>query len=1264
MKIVTTFHASSSVVSSVKCCLSSRNLEHLVIAKLDRLDVYSLRPNGLQYECGVDIWGKVLCVRAIPISNTGRSKLVLMTSHPDPELVFFAYKELEDGGAALSVTKSISLHERSPREAEFCNDLLIHPSGKLAVASCYAGKLKIIKLKAGDYVQDFDLALAEFNLLSLAFLPVDEYALAILHLDNQSRVKLLAREIPSEAEAEVSNFPSVLLQTTVIPNKIITYPADLVPQLIPVPPGGGTEGGMLIIGGTSILHYELASEDAQNKTQGKLDRIEKQLSDPDPEKVKQAKAKMAERESKKRKSAASVPWPWEEVATWCEVGSGRFFIGDICGGLSLLSVDKTGLTLVPLGRTSPPTTLTYLTNQIIFAGSHLGDSQLVQISPTPSGSAEDPIQTVPDSIKTVSRNISESGRISKGKGRAMEEDSDMDVDSEPLGNGRVITPQGSHLKVLQAFKNIGPINDAVLVDLEGSGQKDIITCSGGYNTGSLNVVRNGAEFKEMATVPGIYNVQSLWSLRMNFEDKVDSHLVASTHERSFIFRLNDDGRQTTFAYLDSAHARDFVTKEPTIALGNVCKRTMVNKKSTYGDSNWVVQVTGSGVLLLEENAMIGGYEKRAAWNPIGAEEIVAASINPTQIALAVDGKTLNAVKVVILRVNERGTAFELIVEKPVWRAISAISCISIDPSKRYATHFAVAYWDPGTDFAEAPGNVAVEVFELKASAAGQTFNSIASVPKKTLPGLVRSLLPFDFGTSKDDQHSYLLCGTVEGSVAHFVWRNGNLLDHKIVSLGYMPVNLVPCVVDGKKAVWAVGNRATIFTYEKKRLTHSPVTLKDLAAACTINTGTFKNSFVLSSPQGLAIGSIGNVGKISIRTIPMGFEVPQRIVHIPQYQAFAVACMEHIPGRLAENPTFRSCLKLVDDSSFKVLSEFTPAHGGEEIISALEMITVEVAGQSQAFICAGTTTGLNKKARLTVLSANTSNTSREGRELAALTSKDVNGSAINAIRIVNGYVVVAVDSAVMSYAFRTGEDGTTFSLEVVAEWNHNYVVRSLGSFNKRVVIGDIASSVSLVDVGDGKVESVARDYAPLFPFALEALSEDSFIGANDASNLFSFTLGQRGMNRKALDRDGSYFLGDLPTKFIRGNMSSDSTSIDTFEPVSIFFTSSGGIGIIIDIKDQDLARHLSELQRNMSAQFKGIGAPSHSSFRAPRNNRSRTDAEASAVGFIDGDFIETFLGLIGNDGKVDKVMAGQIVEERLKLSVDKFQKHLETLQALH
>lgn len=67
MKVVTTFHAPSSVVSSVKCRLGSRDIEHLAVAKHSRVDVYSLQPNGMQHECGIDLLGKVKCVRQIPI---------------------------------------------------------------------------------------------------------------------------------------------------------------------------------------------------------------------------------------------------------------------------------------------------------------------------------------------------------------------------------------------------------------------------------------------------------------------------------------------------------------------------------------------------------------------------------------------------------------------------------------------------------------------------------------------------------------------------------------------------------------------------------------------------------------------------------------------------------------------------------------------------------------------------------------------------------------------------------------------------------------------------------------------------------------------------------------------------------------------------------------------------------------------------------------------------------------------------------------------
>lgn len=177
MKISSTFHPSSSVISSTKCRLASRDVEHLVVAKLHRVDIYSLRPHGLQHECGLDIWGIVCSVKPISISvgqhispfyslsidiqvqaSSMRSNLVLMITHPEPELIFLSYVESETGATELVVKKRLNLLDRSPRLSEFFNDLLVHPSGTLAVVHCYSGKLKVVVLKAGNYQQDFDVS--------------------------------------------------------------------------------------------------------------------------------------------------------------------------------------------------------------------------------------------------------------------------------------------------------------------------------------------------------------------------------------------------------------------------------------------------------------------------------------------------------------------------------------------------------------------------------------------------------------------------------------------------------------------------------------------------------------------------------------------------------------------------------------------------------------------------------------------------------------------------------------------------------------------------------------------------------------------------------------------------------------------------------------------------------------------------------------------------------------------------------------------------
>ena len=176
MKIISTFHPSSSVLSSIKCRLTTRGLEHLLIAKLSRIDVYSVRPQELQHECGLDVWGKICSIKPLPISASqkpcymakyidyrlqvydDRFNVVVMFTHPDPEFLILSYEEAQSGQGRLVVQKQIPLFERPRRMAEFFTDCIIHPSGKLAIVSCYAGKLKVIRLKGGKYVEDFDVS--------------------------------------------------------------------------------------------------------------------------------------------------------------------------------------------------------------------------------------------------------------------------------------------------------------------------------------------------------------------------------------------------------------------------------------------------------------------------------------------------------------------------------------------------------------------------------------------------------------------------------------------------------------------------------------------------------------------------------------------------------------------------------------------------------------------------------------------------------------------------------------------------------------------------------------------------------------------------------------------------------------------------------------------------------------------------------------------------------------------------------------------------
>jgi len=233
-----------------------------------------------------------------------------------------------------------------------------------------------------------------------------------------------------------------------------------------------------------------------------------------------------------------LPIPPALILSWDALppdasGMPRFLLGDEYGNLHMLTLITAGaaaaakgimntgsndssnkivaLQLDTLGSCTLTNCLQYLDHGLVFCGSTLGDSQLVQIhdKPIPVEDQED------DSMVT---------------------DGDGTRSSE-LGNT-------TFLSVVEDYTHLGPIVDFDLVPMAGSGgsapgsydnsssmpgqvgQSQVVTASGSCKTGSLRVIRNGIGMKEYANVE-LSGIQSMWNLRGSYEDDQDTYLVQS-----------------------------------------------------------------------------------------------------------------------------------------------------------------------------------------------------------------------------------------------------------------------------------------------------------------------------------------------------------------------------------------------------------------------------------------------------------------------------------------------------------------------------------------------------------------------------------------------------------------------------------------------------------------------------------------------------------------------------------------------------------------
>lgn len=239
-----------------------------------------------------------------------------------------------------------------------------------------------------------------------------------------------------------------------------------------------------------------------------------------------------------------------------------------------------------------------------------------------------------------------------------------------------------------------------------------------------------------------------------------------------------------------------------------------------------------------------------------------------------------------------------------------------------------------------------------------------------------------------------------------------------------------------------------------------------------------------------------------------------------------------------------------------------------------------------------------------------------------------------------------------YLIGSGHHGHLISLYVKSLVNNDSSLQKRKEKRQLAIVGDLMRSISLVEYYPKHqvVEELARDYNSNYCTDIAMLTNNVYMGSEGHNNLFVLRYNQNATTEEArvrLDTVGQYHLGEMVNKMMCGSlvMPSNNTSgsgsgaaadgklaaadkssrkIDiTIGSQTLYGTVDGTVGTILGTGGKTFA-FLSALQRAMDAIVRPVGDLSHAHHRAWEQDTKRH----GACGFIDGDWIETFLDLSG------------------------------------
>ncbi|XP_031275117.1 DNA damage-binding protein 1a [Pistacia vera] len=754
--------------------------------------------------------------------------------------------------------------------------------------------------------------------------------------------------------------------------------------------------------------------------------------------------------------------------------------------------------------------------------------------------------------------------------------------------------KGSYVEVLERYVNLGPIVDFCVVDLERQGQGQVVTCSGAYKDGSLRIVRNGIGINEQASVE-LQGIKGMWSLRSSTDDPFDTFLVVSFISETRILAMNLEDE------LEETEIEGFCSQAQTL----FCHDAVFNQ---------LVQVTSCSVRLVSSTSR----ELRTEWKAPAGYSVNVATANATQVLLATGGGHL-----VYLEIGE-GTLTEVKHAQLEYE----ISCLDINPigeNPNYSQIAAVGMW---TD-------ISVRIFSLP---------DLNLITKEHLGGEIipRSVLLCAF-----EGISYLLCALGDGHLLNFLlnMNTGELADRKKVSLGTQPITLRTFSSKSTTHVFAASDRPTVIYSSNKKLLYSNVNLKEVSHMCPFNSAAFPDSLAIAKEGELTIGTIDDIQKLHIRSIPLG-EHARRICHQEHSRTFAICSLKNQSSAEESEMHF---IRLLDDQTF----EFISTYPLDTFEYGCSILSCSFSDDSNVYYCVGTAYVLPEeneptKGRILVFIV-------EDGKLQLIAEKETKG-AVYSLNAFNGKLLAAINQKIQLYKWMLRDDG---SRELQSECGHHghilaLYVQTRGDF---IVVGDLMKSISLLIYKheEGAIEERARDYNANWMSAVEILDDDIYLGAENNFNLFTVRKNSEGATdeeRGRLEVVGEFHLGEFVNRFRHGSLVMRLPDSDVGQiPTVIFGTVNGVIGVIASLPHEAYL-FLEKLQSNLRKVIKGVGGLNHEQWRSFNNEKKTVDAK----NFLDGDLIESFLDL--SRSRMDEI------SKTMNVSVEELCKRVEELTRLH